>query len=76
MHALRRATAFTFHEQEEYFKRLAQSLNKTDFYTNTGNISNPLMILAVMENLSPNERMILFLNFVTLALNLNADHAR
>ena len=57
-----------------FFK--AQSLNKTDFYTNTGNISNPLMILAVMEKLSPNERMILFFSFEVLALNLNAHHAR
>ena len=55
---------------------LAQLLKKTDFYTNTGNISNPQMTLVVIEMVSPNERMILFFSFVVLALNLKAHHAR
>ena len=58
------------------FKNKAQSLKRTDFYTNTGNISNPQITLVVIEMVSPNERMILFFRFVTLALNLKAHHAK
>jgi hypothetical protein len=57
-------------------KNMAQSLKMTDFYTNTGNISNPQMTLVVIEMVSPNERMILFFRFVTSALNLKAHHAK
>ena len=54
----------------------AQSQIKTDVYTITGTIANPLMTLEVMEKHSPNERIILFFNVEKAALNLNAHQAR
>ena len=51
----------------KYPNQMAQSLIKTDFYINTGNIFNPLITLVVIERVSANERMILFFSFAIFA---------